>query len=94
MRYSAGIVRNCLPFDETFYIQGQAAQDYLDQHPLVLTDTEARDLSDAVMNNEFEEVQQMYNNKISKYNHMNTIEAYLQIITTSLIFLQMLVLIH
>ena len=45
--------------------QGQEAQDYLDKHPLALTKTQSEDLSNAVLNSHFKEVEGMYNNKIS-----------------------------
>ena len=49
-----------------FFFQGQEAQDYLDKHPLVLTDAQSQDLSNAVMKSHFQEVERMYNYKISE----------------------------
>ena len=49
------------------FFQGQEAQDYLDKHPLVLTDAESQDLSNAVLKSQFEEVESMYNYKISEF---------------------------
>ena len=49
-----------------FFFHGQEAQEYLDKHPLVLTDAESQDLSNAVMKSHFEEVERMYNYKISE----------------------------
>ena len=51
---------------EILFFQGQEAQDYLDKHPLVLTDAESQDLSNAVMKSHFQEVERMYNYKISE----------------------------
>ena len=48
------------------FFQGQEAQDYLDKHPLVLTDAQSQDLSNAVLKSHFEEVERMYNYKISE----------------------------
>ena len=51
------------------FFQGQEAQDYLDKHPLVLTDAQSQDPSNAVLKNHFEEVERMYNYKISEFKH-------------------------
>ncbi len=47
-------------------LQGQDAQDFLDKHPLVLTKEQALNLSDLVMKQHFDEVQQMYNHQIGE----------------------------
>ena len=50
----------------SLFFQGQEAQDYLDKHPLVLTDAQSQDLSNAVLKSHFQEVERMYNSKISE----------------------------